>query len=49
MNGAGMTQREPSVKFTPEQRAANWKVGAVLVVIVVGFFAASILSKVMHG
>ncbi len=49
MNKAGTTQRKPPVKLTPEQRAANWKVGAVLVVIVVGFFVASILSQALHS
>jgi hypothetical protein len=42
-------EHKPAVKLTPQQRAANWKVGAVLAAVVVGFFAASILSKVMHG
>jgi hypothetical protein len=42
-------EQKSAIKLTPEQRAANWKVGAVLVAIVLGFFAASILSKVIHG
>jgi hypothetical protein len=44
-----MTQRNSPVKLTPEQRSANWKVGAVLAVIVIGLFVASIASQVMHS
>jgi len=43
-----MSQKSAS-KLTPEQRAANLRVGAVLFVIVAGFFLASIFSKVFAG
>lgn len=44
-----MMQRNPLVKLTAEQRSANWKVGAVLALIVVGLFVASIASQVIHS
>jgi len=36
-------------KLTAEQRAANLRVGAILFVIVAGFFLASIFNKVFFG
>lgn len=42
-------KQKPVSKLTPEQRAANLRVGAVLFLIVAGFFLASIFSKVFSG
>jgi len=40
---------KPNSKFTPEQRAANRRVGAVLFLIVAGFFLAAIVNKVFFS
>ncbi|WP_297839835.1 hypothetical protein [Pseudomonas sp.] len=49
MNTVKTSMPKPVSKLTPQQRAANRRVGAVLFLIVAGFFLATILNHVHSG